>query len=138
MTGDKSEGIRVLKHKISGLKHSMNGEKRALGNLTRSVEGLVKDGLKTKEARREHFELVQSRDDVLDQIKNDMKKLADLNDELAREERTPLEWLWYILTSPFRRLWNLLKRLTGPLTSAAGGEGVEYLALELAEEAVIL
>ncbi len=134
----KSEKAKKLKYKISAAKKDMRDKKRAFASVSNAKTELVRGGLSSKVKRREYSELVTAKNDLVDEIKTDTTVVDDLGEQLEREERTPLGWLWYYITSPFRALWNLLQHLTKPVTMAGEQEGLELLAVELLEEAVVL
>ncbi len=138
MPKTKPERAKTLKHKITSVRKGLTNKKRALASVSKAKSQLVTSGLSSKEKRREYSDAVVSQNDLTDEIKGDTKKLGGLTGQLASEERTPVDWLWYYLTYPFRALWNLLKKLSKPLTMAGSEEGLEMLAIELVEEAAVL
>ncbi|MEE9515073.1 MAG: hypothetical protein V3V54_03490 [Candidatus Brocadiales bacterium] len=138
MPKTKPERAKALKHKTTSAKKVLTNKKRALASVNKAKSQLVTGGLSSREKRREYSDVVVSQNDLADEIKGDTKNLDDLTDELKAEERTPADWLWYYITYPFRALWDLLKRLSKPLTMAGSEEGLEMLAVELAEGAAIL
>ncbi len=134
----KSEKAKKLRHQVTNAKKGLRDKKRAFTSVSNAKTELVRGDLNSKEKRREYSELVTAKNDLVDEIKTDTRMVDDIDEQLEREERTPLGWLWYYITSPFRALWNILQHLSKPLTTAGEQEGLELLAVEMLEEAVLL
>ncbi len=130
--------VKRLKNKITRAKKGLREKRHAFTTLNTAKTRLLKEGLISRAKLREFYELVESKKGLLADIKNNVKTLGNLNDQLDRAERSPLGWLWYILTYPLRLLWNLIKKLSKPLTMAGEEEGLELIATELLEAAVVL